>query len=271
MADYFEIDFLDVEGPSGDAITLRYEQNNGITSIHVVDAGYQDTGPSVVSHIRQHYNNPTYINHVVATHSDGDHAGGLRTVLESFSVGCLWMLRPWLIAPELVPMFPRYSSADRLATRLREVYSNLAALEEIANRKGILIAAPLQGARIGPFAVMAPSGARYVDCLLTSERTPESTVSQAQDGLGNLILEAFAKVGKLVMGAWGHEVFSPNETSAENEMSVVQFANLCGHKILLTGDAGRGALAEVVQFAPQIEVALPGIDRFRVPHHGVKT
>ena len=40
---------------------------------------------------------------------------------------------------------------------------------------------------------------------------------------------------------WGNEVFSEEETSAENEMSVVQYAKLCGKKILLTGDAGRTA------------------------------
>ena len=268
MADFFEIDFIDVESPkSGDAIALRYEQA-GQTSIHVVDAGYQDTGESVVSHIKTYYNNPTYINHVVATHSDGDHAGGLRTVLEKFSVGCLWMHRPWIIAERLLPKFPSYSSAERLATRLKDAYSNLTALEEIALRKSITIRAPVQGAKIGAFTVMAPSVDRYIQCLLDSERTPESTSSEAQDGLGNAILEALRKVRKLVKGAWGHEVFSPNETSAENEMSVVQFAVLCGKKILLTGDAGRGALADVVQFAPQIQVALPGLDRFQVPHHG---
>jgi beta-lactamase superfamily II metal-dependent hydrolase len=268
VADFFEIDFIDVESPkSGDAIALRYQQA-GQTAIHVVDAGYQDTGPAVVTHIKTYYNNSTYVNHVVATHSDGDHAGGLRTVLESFAVGCLWMHRPWLIAEQLLPMFPSYSSAERLATRLKDAYSNLTALEEIALRKGIPIGAPIQGTKIGAFTVMAPSIDRYVRCLLDSERTPESTSSEAQEGLGNVLLEALAKVRKLVKGAWGQEVFSPNETSAENEMSVVQFAVLCAKKVLLTGDAGRGALTEVVQFAPQIQVALPGLDRFQVPHHG---
>ncbi len=266
MADYFEIDFLDVDSPkSGDAITLRYQQGE-VTSIHVVDGGFQDTGDKVVSHIREYYNNATYINHVVATHSDGDHAGGLRTVLESFAVGCLWIHRPWMIAGQLLPKFPTYSSADRLAARLKDIYSNLTALEEIALRRGVTICAPIQGARIGAFTVMAPSVDRYAQLLVDSDRTPESvstkgTVGEAVGGL-------LAKARALVKGIWGHEVFSPNETSAENEMSVIQYANLCNKRIMLTGDAGRGALADAIQFAPQVQVALPGLDRFQVPHHG---
>ncbi|MET4121975.1 beta-lactamase superfamily II metal-dependent hydrolase [Bradyrhizobium sp. JR1.5] len=51
-------------------------------------------------------------------------------------------------------------------------------------------------------------------------------------------------------------------------MSVVQFAYLNGHKIVLTGDAGRSALTEAAEFAPQAGLYLPGVDRFQVPHHG---
>lgn len=268
MADYFEIDFIDVESTkSGDAIAIRYELG-GQTSIHVVDAGYQDTGAKVVDHIKTYYNNPTYLSHVVATHSDGDHAGGLRTVLESFSVGTLWIHRPWIYAEQLLPYFTTYTSAERLAIRLKEVYSNLAALEEIAVRKGVIVQAPFQGVGIGAFTVLAPSVGRFAQLVLESERTPESTASVAQNTLGGVVTELLAKAAKFVKGVWGHEIFSVEETSAENEMSVIQYARLCGQRVMLTGDAGRGALADAIQHAPQVGIALPGIDRFQVPHHG---
>ena len=81
MADYFEIDFLTVgESKSGDAITLHYERG-GSTFKHVVDGGYQDTGPKVLNHLREFYGDTT-LSHMVVTHPDGDHTGGLRTVLE---------------------------------------------------------------------------------------------------------------------------------------------------------------------------------------------
>lgn len=271
MSNYFEMDFLDVESnKSGDAITVRYSVNGEI-SIHVVDGGFQATGDSVVQHINSYYNNPSYIDRVVVTHPDGDHAGGLRTVLESFDIGELWMLRPWMYADEIIDRFETYSSVDRLESRLRTLYPNLAALEEIALEKGIEIFEPFQGAAIGEFIVMAPSKERYLNLIVESDRTPES-VEVAQKSAFSSMSEAFGtavtKVTNLLRAVWGEEVFSTNETSAENEMSVVQYSKLCDIKILLTADAGRSALTEAADYAPNIGLNLPGIDRFQVPHHG---
>ncbi|MBA3069342.1 MAG: MBL fold metallo-hydrolase [Hyphomonas sp.] len=96
MSGFLEIDFWSVEADkSGDAISLRYREI-GVDHIIVVDGGFQKTGESLVENIREVYDDPDYIDHVVATHPDGDHAGGLREVLQNFSVGMLWMHRPWL-------------------------------------------------------------------------------------------------------------------------------------------------------------------------------
>jgi glyoxylase-like metal-dependent hydrolase (beta-lactamase superfamily II) len=112
LANFFEVDFLDVEAKSsGDAICVRYELN-GLTYIHVVDGGYQSTGEKVVNFINKHYGSPKRIDHVVATHNDGDHAGGPQKVLEDFEVGALWMLRPWAYAAELLPWFKRFTTVD---------------------------------------------------------------------------------------------------------------------------------------------------------------
>ncbi|MCH8111951.1 MAG: MBL fold metallo-hydrolase [Proteobacteria bacterium] len=268
MNDYFEIDFLEINAKrSGDAIAARYEIDGEIY-IHVVDGGYQDTGEKLASHIRQYYGNPSYIDHVVVTHPDGDHAGGLRTILEEFEVGQLWMLCPWYYVDELIGDFSRFTSVENLGTRLREIYPNLNALEEIAIRRGIAISEPFQGDQIGAFTVLAPSKDRYLQLVLESEKTPESVAKAEEDRIlargEALVKRAIA----LFRAAWGQEVFSPEETSAENNMSVVQYASLCGRKILLTGDAGRDALSEAADFAPNLGLSLPGIDRFQVPHHG---
>jgi hypothetical protein len=274
MSDFFEIDFLGVESPkSGDAIPLRYEMN-GVTYIHAVDAGFQLCGDKVVNHIKTYYGNPAYIDHVVVTHPDGDHAGGVKAVLEEFSVGQLWMLRPWTYADDLIDRFARFTSTENLKARLKEVYPRIAALEAIATDKGISIREPFQGAAIGTFTVLAPTKARYLDLIVESERTPESVEEADRETLGGIaefVQAAATKAAAVVAAvraAWGEEIFSPEETSAENEMSVIQYANLCGKRILLTGDAGRAALAEAADFAPYAGLQLPGIDRFQVPHHG---
>lgn len=271
MTDFFEIDFLDVKSKkSGDAIPLRYQLNGNIY-IHVVDGGYQDTGEDVVKHIRKYYDKPTFINSVVVSHPDGDHAGGLRKVLEEFSVGTLWMLRPWLYADELIDRFSRFTSVENLIKRLKELYPNIAALEELAIEKNVKISEPFQGARIGAFVVMAPTKSRYLDLIVESDKTPEAAKASQQASsasFSNLIERVAAKAMAYIKVAWGIETFSTEETSSENEMSVIQYANLCGKRILLTGDAGRAGLLEAADYAPYAGLALPGIDRFQVPHHG---
>ena len=270
MSDFFEIDFLDVKlKKSGDAIPLRYSRN-GITRIHITDGGFQDTGDKVVQHVNKYYNYPDTIDAVIVSHSDGDHAGGLRKVLETFNVSELWMLRPWLYADELIDRFARFSNVENLVLRLKEVYPNIAALEEIAESKGIPIREPFQGAGIGEFIVLAPTKERYLDLVVESEKTPEAaraaeeSVQSMLAKLGHLV----EKVVSFIRAAWGEETFSPEETSPENDMSVIQYANLCEKKILLTADAGRGALTEAADYAPWAGLELPGIDRFQVPHHG---
>ena len=268
MADFFEIDFLDVETKSsGDAICLRYEIS-GQVYIHVVDGGYLSTGTKLVDHIREHYNSPSYIDNVVSTHNDGDHARGLATVLENFSIGALWMLRPWIYAPELLSRFSRYTNANNLASALREAYPNLAALEDIAIRKRIPIYDPFQGAEIGAFRVMAPTRARYLELIVTSDKTPNEAVGRSLEEAIISVFQKAASVVNLIRAAWGAEAFPADDTSNENEMSVVQYARLCGEGVLLTADTGRDGLQEVIDYAPYIGLSLPGIDRFQVPHHG---
>jgi hypothetical protein len=271
MNDFYQVDFLDVEtSKSGDAICLRY-QVNGVTSIHVVDGGFQDTGKKVVEHIRQNYDNPFFIDRVIVSHPDGDHAGGLRTVLEELAVAELWMLRPWLYASELISRFSNFSSVENLKRRLKEIYPNIAALEKIALERGVPIYEPFQGAVLGEFTVLAPSKKRYLDLIVSSERTPES-LREAQPSASTILTSVFQATLKKTMlflrAAWGSEVFSPEETSSENEMSTVQYAFICGKRVLLTADAGRGALTEAADYVQYRGLQLPGVDCFQVPHHG---
>lgn len=112
---------------------------------------------------------------------------------------------------------------------------------------------------------------RYLELIADSDKTPESKKESERGAIASLFME-FGKVAQetvnMIQAEWGEENFSTEETSSENEMSIVQYANLCEKKILLTGDAGRGALTEASEYAPNVNLYLPGIDRFQVPHHG---
>jgi beta-lactamase superfamily II metal-dependent hydrolase len=267
MADFIEVDFLGVEtAKSGDAIAIRYSIG-AHTWVHVVDGGYLDTGEQLVKHLAQFYST-AYVDNVVLTHPDADHANGLRKVLEGCTVGALWMNRPWLYADEIIHRFANYNSVEALQRKLKETYHATATLEALAMEKGVPIHPAFQGARIGHFTVMTPSKERYLDLIVESDRTPEAVKERSSLGLGAMFDHAFRAVTNLVKAAWGEEYFPTDGTSAENEMSIVQFIEVNGYRVLLTGDTGRDGLTEAANYAPYLGLQLPGIWAFQVPHHG---
>lgn len=268
MAEFFEIDFLEAgEKASGDAIALRYRDDDGQDHIHVVDGGYTDDGDKLVKHIQEYYGDPTSIDNVVLTHPDNDHAAGLKTILEEFEVGALWMNRPWLHAGELLPLFNYDYTEEGLIRRLKKDYPHIAELEQIAEENGIEIKPAFQGDCIGEFVILAPSFERYIDLIVDSDKTPEPERRAAIEG--TIFQKAVALI-KRVAANWGEENLKGDTdgTSRENEMSTVQLAELCDERILLTGDAGVEALSEAYDYALELGIALPGIDRLHVPHHG---
>lgn len=268
MTQFFEIDFLEAgDRGSGDAIALRYRDDGGQDYIHVVDGGYTADGQKIVAHIKKYYENATHIDHVVLTHPDGDHSAGLKTVLQDFTIGTLWMNRPWVHIAELLPRFHYEYKEQGLIRRLRRDFRNTAELEAIAVEQEITIRSVFQGDRIGAFCVLAPSRSRYLDCVVESEKTPEP---ERAARIAGQIFEHVVKVLRSFSALWGEENLKGDAegTSPENESSIVQFADLCDQKILLTGDAGVQALSEGYQYLVQRGVDLPGIDRLQVPHHG---
>jgi beta-lactamase superfamily II metal-dependent hydrolase len=268
MSNFFEIDFLEVGNTgNGDAIAVRYGQHGGTQYIHVVDGGYSEDGTKLVDHIKEHYGDPSFIDHVVLTHPDGDHAAGLKAVLEEFEVGTLWMNRPWKHLDDLMSRFDYEYTETGLRQRLRSDFPHTAQLEDMAEELGIEIRDAFQGQQIGEFTVLSPSYATYLDLIVASEKTPEPEREAAIKGN---IFERAVTAFKNILVEWGHENLKGDTegTSPENESSIVQYANLCGEKILLTGDAGVRALDEAHDFATQAGLTLPGLNRFQVPHHG---
>jgi hypothetical protein len=265
MGDYFEVDFLQVNSArSGDAIAARYQSGQTWT-VHVVDGGYTSTAPLMAAHIRSRYGT-NRIHHMVVTHPDQDHAEGLAALAEEFEVDCLWMLRPWTYSSFLLPYFARYSSAESLSQRLRSEFPYIDTLEKVANRRRITIREPFQGETIGAFKVLAPSPGRYLQLVIDSDKTPQPT--QGIGILSGMLADMAKPIVRFIKSGWGSERFSTDDTSTENEMSVVQYATFKGRSVVLTGDAGRAAMTEAADYAPQAGLQLPGVTDFQAPHHG---
>ena len=84
-AEYTDMRLHFIDVGQGDSTFL--ELGNGQTML--IDAGNPENGSQIVSYIKDFgYSD---INYVVATHPHSDHIGGLSTVLQSFSVGDMYM------------------------------------------------------------------------------------------------------------------------------------------------------------------------------------
>jgi beta-lactamase superfamily II metal-dependent hydrolase len=263
----YEIDFLPVGNSNGDAICLRYGPTGGPYTIHVVDGGYVDTGDAIVQHLREFYGNPSHIDHVVLTHADKDHAGGLAAVLENYTIGCLWMNRPWLYAEEQIDRFHGNYTVQGLQKRIREMNPHLANLEEIATRRGFMIRDAFAGNQIGEFRVLAPRMETYIDLLPDFSRTPDAKPLEQKGLLG--ALQKVVEGVKSWFESWDDEKLSdyPPETTASNESSIVQMGLIDGDRLVLTADSGPKALSEAADTAEILNIAGRPLF-FQIPHHG---
>ena len=269
MVDSIEIDFLPVgEGEhSGDAIAVRWRENDQY-KILIYDGGTKDYGSALVDHVKTHFN-AHYVDYVVNSHPDNDHAGGLLYVLENLSVGQLWMHRPWTYSSEIRHYFHDGRITDAsLEERLRQKMSAAYALEQAALKRDIPIFEPFAGIKVGIFTVLSPTRDRYIHELVPQfEKAPALKLEE----------RALASVFDAVKGAlgfiadrWDIEYLPDTvSTSAENESSAVLFASIAQGGYLLTGDAGVKSLRASAEFASSIGINLPQCVTFaQIPHHG---
>lgn len=267
----YEIDFLRAGDSNGDAIVVRWgDTKDSPFYINIVDGGFTDTGDQIISHVEQYYAKAANIANVVLSHADNDHACGLIKVLEheGFTIHTLWMNRPWDYVDEVLDKFHGAYTREGLIKRMREMHPYLVEMEKIAAKRGIQIRAPLQGAQIGAFQVLAPSRERYIRLIPDLDKTPTAYRSDAA-GLGTIFGSALRNIVEKIKERLDLETLddNPPSTSASNETSVVQMATFGTKRILLTADVGPEGLNEAADYAEQNSLGLqPTL--IQIPHHG---
>jgi len=269
MAESIEIDFLPVgEGEhSGDAIAVRWRENDQY-KIMIYDGGTKAYGTALVEHVKTHFNSH-YVDYVVNSHPDNDHAGGLLYVLENLSVGQLWMHRPWTYSGEIRHYFHDGRITDAsLEARLRQKMSAAYALEQAALAREIPIFEPFAGSHIGIFTVLSPTKDRYVHELVPLfEKAPEL---KAEESALASVLDTVKGALGFIADRWDIEYLPDTvSTSAENESSAIIFTSVGNRGYLLTGDAGIKSLRASADYAAGIGINLPQRVTFvQIPHHG---
>lgn len=272
-----EIDFLPVgeESKSGDAITLRFGfYEDGLwknQKIFIIDGGNSNSGEALVKHVREVYKS-NKVDRIILTHPDGDHASGLRNVIEELEIGKIWMHRPWNYWSDL-----KDSIVDGRITKksfsdsIREAYQYAHDIEQMACKKKIEIYPPHQGSYFTEYnekllTVLGPPKELYLSLIQASGKTPEM-------GMFESVSKSFTITKKRTVYedmSFATENLPDEEmpTSAENDMSLIMLLTVAGSKILFTGDAGTQGLFKAIIYATANNISLKDLDVFDVPHHG---
>ena len=279
-----EIEFLPVgeKSKAGDAFVVRYGTVQSY-ELMIVDGGHEESGQLLVDHIRKHFGKDAVVSHVVLTHSDNDHASGLRTVLSELTVQNLWLHAPWAHAAAARPYFKNKQwTDDGLQKELWKEYDLINEIVQIAiNKKPpIPIYYPFTGTQIGPFRVLSPYKDLYTLLLPQFGRTPDPDqaaieaegfwIGKAPSFLAKLAEAVVAKVQKWFTESWEKERLKDGGVpTASNESSVVLYGDFGDSgRFLLTGDAGIMALTLAAHYAEQNNLTLQDFKFVQIPHHG---
>ena len=268
----YEIDFLPVGkgDTSGDAIVIRYcENDTDDYKVMVIDGGTKESGQELVDHIKKYYKT-NYVDYLVNTHPDQDHASGLSIVMEQLEVGELWIHRPWLYVSEIIHHFgDQRMTEESLERRLKEKFSSSYALEELAEEKSVDIFEPYQGEQIGEFAVMSPDKEWYLHTLIPdSNKTPKK-----KSTVDNIFVKALNAITSVFESFSIETLKEDGKTSADNESSVILYTEFNDKGIMFTGDAGIQALNKAIDYYDKDSVVLSEnisekLSFIQVPHHG---
>ena len=276
----YEIDFLPVgEGAkSGDAIAMRFGSfgaNPPQQTVVVIDGGTKESGAALVEHIKMYYHTTT-VNAVICTHSDADHASGLTEVLEKCKVESLLMHLPWTHFDDLDKFLTDESvTTDRLKRRFKKSLDSARELEALARQKGIKkIFEPFSDTvnSSDSFSILGPSKKFYEDLLQSFRCAPQVLVAPPPF-LRKALDKATEAFAKWIEEKWELETLTDpkeNDSSAENNSSVILLFKDGNSKFLFTSDAGVPALTEAANFAAAQGIDLRTVDALQVPHHGSK-
>jgi beta-lactamase superfamily II metal-dependent hydrolase len=275
-----EIEFLAVGGgcKPGDAIIVRYGQPDAY-ELMVIDGGHTETGETLVSHLKKHFGDDVSLAHIVLTHSDADHASGLRELLREIPVQNLWLHIPWLLAEEARHLFEdKRWTKDGLSAAIKAEYDIISEIVDLAVATNCKIYYPFQGTTIGPFRVLSPSRYAYVHLLPQFDKTPDpdrAALEGASMWLGKasspgLLERLIAKAQTWIDEKWDSERLKDGGvTSASNESSVVLYGDFGDRgRVLLTGDAGVNALTWAADHAAACGFPLQQFGFVQIPHHG---
>jgi hypothetical protein len=267
----YEIDFLAVgeKSKSGDAILFRYKEDNKYVVI-LIDGGHKEsegvkTSDLILKHMRKYYfpcgtsDADMTIDHIICSHPDSDHVGGLPEIMETCKVGTLWINNP----RDYVAYNNLSNDSDTNCFSKNDA-DTVSYLIKVAEQKDVAVNACLQGTRIGPFVVASPDASFYRD-LVSGDLNRQGKEKSS-------FKSVLVRVASWIAAVWNKDELKEfPATSVCNESSVVLYGSLINNKekILMTADAGIEALSRAYDYINDYcDFESGSLTFIQMPHHG---
>lgn len=274
--DKYHIRFFRVGTASkgGDAIVVEVFDEDDNPHIAIIDGGYTENGQRIVDYLAGKYSNngknTVKVDFVFNTHPDLDHISGLKTVLESDELKVVNLVynRPWRDAGLKKEWFAdKRITENSLVNRIKDSFGKADELEDIAKDKHIKVCPCKSGTHAwgGTMLVLGPSESLYKQNLLISDKTPDSFLTKYNKGyqVSTLSEEDYKPgYGKTI------EWIDDEQTSEINQTSLILALILGDYKFLFTGDAGKDALNEALDYWESLGNKASDFSVVQLPHHG---
>ncbi len=250
----FEIAMLSLGG--ADSLLITRWANSVPTRV-LLDGGKKGHAPKIKAFLAAR--GATRIDHVVCTHHDGDHAGGLVELIkdEGLQFGKAWAHVPGrhVDRSEVEAALSR-SVGSRKAQVVEGSLRTSDALLSAIRGRGVALEEPFRGARIGFLTVCGPSK-KFYEQLVGSFRDADKI--RAYD-LSESRSEALARRAS-------NDGLHPSPPAhPENDSSVILATRYEEGTYLFTGDAGPRALERAKD-----SFALANCRWMQIPHHGSRS
>jgi beta-lactamase superfamily II metal-dependent hydrolase len=223
----YEVDFIPAgeAGRHGDAIAVRFAnaETNSIARV-VIDAGFADSGDAIIEHFDRWYGTRD-VDLAILTHPDGDHIGGMGTVIREMNVQTLCVHR-----------------LDQRGGASLPAAEAVAELVELAQAQGTHVAEAFAGAYAfgGALQILGPTEDYYNELVAQQvEEARAGTPGAVRRAAGAVRVAARRFLDSLPGEVWFDDA---GGTNARNNSSTVGLLTVDGHRMLFTADAGVPAL-----------------------------
>jgi len=264
-----QIDML----PVGDSDAFLVEvQSDGAPEVILIDGGKNwEDGERVLRQLEAYYGGR--VDHLVLSHIDADHVGGLLHIVENLEpdrLGQAWVhdVSKHGVVTEAAVKIARELAQEAQSTAVRDVATHMAdsvegvaRLIEALTAKGVPVQEPFANGtnRIGPFEVLGPTERFFTECIgFFSD--PDMLGAIVEQGI-SLRRRKSAGVGPAAPDEAIREAADDPVTT--RQASLIMLLEYEGDRYLFAGDAGRMGF----RACPGLEKAR-GLHWLKVPNHG---